>query len=401
MLQNFENSEISANYEARTLQLLGILYFNNKNFAQSVHCFQRLLLLTEKFQIESIRASFIVGKIVEGLLKQAKPLLAKPYLEDLVRLEKNSENFLQFGKVLIALNDLNRALQVLQEGKGLTVDPSEERFKILTTLALVQVRLNDFKSAKTTLNDCIKSSEHLDMPPSSELLWVFTQLGQIYYTEESTLSEEILQRAKMMSEDLQVLDIEYGNILLLLGKLKAKSRHKTEALVYLTESKKVLEGFGKDQAIETQLSILKLHLNDLNVMKTWEILQEIEKNQYSPLISALCSNELGNLLREFNHLSQSLHYYEAALDKYSILKGPESEEVGKVLFNIGSLLHKQGKYTQALEVFSKCQVIKLKFFSANSPEIASLYVEVGECLVKVGKKAYGREMIEKGMKILR
>lgn len=402
LLQNLESNELTANYEGRTLQLLGILYLNNKNYSQSVSCFQRLKTLIGTFDVCDVEKSFVVEKIVEGLLKQGKNLLAKPYIEELIEIKPRFENLLQYGKMLICLEEAEKAVKVLGQALNLLCGECEEKFNALVTLALAWIKVKDFRAAKKVLNDCIRVGELVGIENNAEVLWVYTQLGQIYFTEdEDELAFATLQTSKSISEDLQIFDLEYGNILLLLGKLKLRSNEKTDSLIFLNSSKRILENFGKDNSLECQLAILQVYLKDSNLQKTWEILQEIEKNQYSPLISALAQNEMGNLLREFGHLSQSLKYYEAAYEKYQVLKGPESQEAGKVLFNIASLLHKLGKFNQAIECFNKCSSIKLKYYSANSVELANIYVEVGDCLVKVGRKGYGREVMEKGLRIIK
>lgn len=401
LLENLGIDESTISYEARTLQLLGILYFNKNNYARSVQVLQRLLNILKKYEISSVDSSLVKQKIVDCLVKSHKPNLAKPYLEEMLNENRSFANLLKYGKIFMALEEFEQAEKVLKELDELNHKDESEKFMALTTLSLAQVKKKDFVAAQRTLEKSAKLIEDIGMETNPEILWVYSQLGQIYYANEKLQqAQNTFRTFLVLSDELKVFDNEYGSVLVNLGKIHSKFGEKVEALKFLNAGKRILEGFKKENGLEANLAILEVYLKDRNVMKAWEILQEIEKSQYSPLVSALAENEMGNLLREFGHLDQGLHYYEEALMKYKVIKGEESEEAGKVLFNIGSLLSQQGKYSLALEYLSGCQTIKLKFSTANSLDLANVYVEIGKCLFQLGRKAYGRELQQKGKRII-
>ena len=401
LLENLGIDESTISYEARTLQLLGILYYSKSNYAKSVQALQRLLNILKKFEINSIDSLLVKQKIVDCLVKSQKPNLAKPYLEEILNESRSFGNLLKYGKIFMALEEFEQAERVLKELDELDHKDDTEKFTALSTLSLAQVKKKDFPAAQKTLEKCVKLAEGTGMETSPETLWVFSQLGQIYYADEKLQqAQNSFRTFLILSDELKVFDVEYGSVLVSLGKIHSKFGEKVEALKFLNAGKRVLEGFKRENGLEANLAILEVHLGDRNVMKTWEVLQEIEKAQYSPIVSALAENEMGNLLREFGHLEQGLHYYKEALMKYNVIKGEDSEEAGKVLFNIGSLLSQQGKYSVALEYLSSCQAVKLKVSAPNSLDIANVYVEIGKCLVQLGRKAYGRELQQKGNRII-
>lgn len=402
LLENTGIDETNVVYEARILQLLGILYYSISNYPKSVSVFQRLLNVLKKFDIDSIDSAFVREKIVDCLIKSHKPHLARPYLEDLLSEHKTFANLLKYGKILMALDEFDLAEQALKSADEGLNEADKEKFGVLATLALVQVKKQDFAKAQNSLERCVKVVKELGIDTCPEILWVYSQLGQIYFTEEKfQMALNVFKTFLLLSDELQIFDVEYGAVLVTLGKTYSKLGEKVESLKFLTAGKRILEGFKKENGLEANLAILEVYLKEGNILKTWEILQEIENVQYSPLVSALAENEMGNLLREFGHLEQSLQYYEAALIKYKALKGETSEETGKILFNIGSLMNQLGKYSAALEHLSQAQTIKLKFSLPESVDLANVYVEIGKSLFKLGKKAYGHELQEKGNRIIK
>lgn len=264
------------------------------------------------------------------------------------------------------------------------------------------MQLQEFTEALAHLNSCIETIREIGAEISQEMLWVYSQLGQLYYTRQNydqALSH--LKTSKILSEELQIRDIEYGTILLYIGKIRFKQNDKQEALYYLSQSRRVLESINKEDSLEAILALLELYLKEGNTLKSWELLQEIEAQSFSPCASAMAENEMGNLLREFGYNSQAMRFYESALKKYEILKGGNSLEVAKLYLNIGALYIQQGKYVQAHEYLCMSRDVKLMHFSENNVEMASVYEELGTCLKLMGRKGVGRDLMGKAMKIYR
>ena len=91
----------------------------------------------------------------------------------------------------------------------------------------------------------------------------------MFYSNKSyDQSLDILKTAKLLAEELQILDFEYGNILLYIGKIKIKQNDKQEALYYLNLARKLLESIKKEDGFEPILAILEIYLAEGNTIKS-------------------------------------------------------------------------------------------------------------------------------------
>lgn len=392
---------IIVGYHARTLQLLGLLYTNTESFGKAVYIYQKLLGLLGEFEVPGLDLSAIQEKTVAAMISFKKPLQAQPILDELLQKSRSAHLLSQQAALHIFSSNYSEAKSCLQEAfQSLLQKNTLEAYKILSKLAFVKIQLQEFKSSLTDFANCIEILKEIQTETSPEMLWIYSQMGQILYTDkEYEKALDKLKISKIIAEELGIRDKEYGISLLFIGKIQMKMSNFTEALQYFVNARRVLESTGKENALEAVLALLELYLQQGNTVKSWEILQEIEKQSYSPCASAMAENEMGNLLRNFGYNTQAMRFYEAASRKYEILKGENSLEVGKTYLNIGALCIQQGKYALGYDYLWRSKEIKQKFFGEYEKEMALVYEEIGKCLNLMGKKHLGREFIGKAKRI--
>jgi tetratricopeptide (TPR) repeat protein len=387
-------------YHARTLQLLGIVYSTLSLYSKAVLVYQKLLSILDSYEIPNIDRFYVFERLADSLVAAQRFGQAKVFLNALVENRKTVHWLLQYSRVWISEKDFSKAKLALQEAYELSPSLSVGTCEVLSKLAWVEMQLLEYDQALLHFANCTNIIKAAGMPASEETLWIHSQLAQLHYAKKSYEEAlKIFKTSKLLCEELHIKNAEYGNILLHIGKIKSMQNNLQEALNYFKSADKVLKNIDKQSSVEAVLSILGVYLAQGNTIKAWEVLKEIETQNYSPMVNATAENELGNLLREFGYNSEAMKYYNSSLKKYSVLKGAQSLEVARIQLNIGSLYILQGKYSQAYNHLNIAKDIKLQYFPDNHKEMALVYEEIGKCLTLLGKKYFGGNMIEKARKI--
>ena len=249
--------------------MLGLLYNTTSNHSKSVYVYQKLIKILEEYEVPGIDFISSQRKIADSLISSKKFNQAKPYIQELLKIEKSSHLLMQFSKICIHEKNYSEAKSVLLQVIVTISEKNLEYYKILSTLAWIEIELKEYINALEHLNDCIEIMKIIGAESSPEMLWVYSQIGQIYYTNKQY--EEALNHLKMskiIAEELQIRDTEYGNTLLYIGKIKLKQHNLMESLHYLISAKKVLESIKKEDGLEAILAMLELYLTEGNTLKS-------------------------------------------------------------------------------------------------------------------------------------
>lgn len=110
-------------------------------------------------------------------------------------------------------------------------------------------------------------------------------------------------------------------------------------------------------------------------------------------------NNLGVVCNELGEFSNALGYLQRALDIRLAVLGEENNQTATTYQNLGNAYLGAGDTAKAMEYFRKALDINLKVLDHDAPEIAISYNDIGNAWCGLGDYAKGLEYFEKALEI--
>ena len=107
-------------------------------------------------------------------------------------------------------------------------------------------------------------------------------------------------------------------------------------------------------------------------------------------------NNIGNVYNSQGKYEEALKVYTKSLDiKTRIYGGDNHPDVAKSYVGLGNVYNRQGQYERALEDYQKALEIDIKVSGQDSPDVAASYNNIGMVYDSQGKYEEALEMHSK------
>jgi len=446
------SSKADSENEADLLLRLGKLHLEQQEYADALTCFKDSLrlqrqssitrdeqklgetlqymgsTLLEIDQLQEARVTLLSGlRLLERSREGGKEMMTSSYL-----LGRVNEEEWSFDK---ALAWYNRSLAILNKYEK----PDEEmKARIITRVGLVKFAQKSFEGALKSVKEAQDIFEAIHGVNNLDYADCLHSCGRIHFQlEEHQIAKDMFQSAlQVRQQHLKQDDAELGESYHCLGAVLIELNQYDEASSCLTEALRIrVESFGDagDHVCATQrcLGVVKLHLGKPNEsanhfleairvgMDCVQLKNDLDEDGYENLIAcfdavtpmakdSLDSERLGKLYYQKGSL-QSMHkrYNEAlrsfaeAIQVYKTSCGEEHLTVANALYNIGVCLKECGESERAMKSFSRALNITTMQLGEDHIQVAETTQQMAEVYNMQGDIKGAIIMCEQALQIRR
>lgn len=351
----------------------------------------------------------------------------------------------------LAQDQLKQALQTIEKARKMTKKNDSNYCNFRLTEALCQFRMNQFKDAEATLNECIRCFEDTDPKPVSKIIESSILLGQIelvlaqFKKAEQTLDTSLKLTAKTVGEhtDLYAYNLKIlGDLNKMLGQYQAAAQQYQAVLEIYSKNQGILVhnvpltliSFSDLELIRGNLSQARLHIEDANTMTSaiekpttlshtnilnqaahvayhqgriteadtlyQKVIQLTTKLNFTHSTQyAFALNGLGLVEMNRKNHQQANRYFEESLRLHQQIYSDQSPFTAQVYLNYGILHIREGKLVDAATKLNRSYQINQAFFKANHPIFGDIAVALGDLAVKKGERDLAQQQYQKALTI--
>jgi len=258
----------------------------------------------------------------------------------------------------------------------------------------------DYTEVSTTtssMDECLFQSPSIEasLKDANRLFFLgrYLQALAIYEKLENSIQEE--KNPSLKSEILLKMGINYYK-----QGLFTKSIQKVEKCLSI---QKKLEKQDQEILTKCYCCLADTHILLDNYKQATECLEEAikisqkcENNKVRVTHLGVTENQMGELLMRQGKYQQSLDKLEKALDLLSPF--PDSLEISKAYYDLGTLYNFLANYTQALLCLKRALDIREKVYGRRHPEVAMVQNIIGNVLLNQGKYKEAMNYYESSLK---
>ncbi len=343
-------------------------------------------LFSSQYEYET--SNKIYNEIITDLLQEKQTI---EHQEVIIKsYQAQTINYLAQDQLKQALQTIEKARKILQKN-----DPNYCNFRL--TEALCQFRMNQFKDAEVTLNECIRCFEDTDPKPVSKIIESSILLGQIelalgqFKKAEKTLDTSLKLTAKTGGEhtDLYAYNLKViGDLNKMLGQYQAAAQQYQTVLAIYDKNQGILVhnipltliSLSDLELIRGDLAKARLHIEDAKTMT-------LGKEQPTNLSHTNILNQMAHVAYHQGRVTEADTLYQKVIQITTKLDFTHSTQYAQALNGLGLVEMDRKKYSQADSLFREALALHQQIYSDQSPFTAQVYLNYGILHVREGKLA--------------
>ena len=343
---------------------LGGVYYEISAFEQAAAMHQAALAEYRKLSLrdtlEVAESLYLLGK---ALLKERKPLEARPVLEDAVRIYTQvhgrahievAQAIALFAVTFMLDGHDAKAESLCQEALAIQrALPDADPLLIantLTTLGVTLVNQEKFAAAESVQREVLRIRRER-LPPNHPN--VASALGNLCWTLSQSANPDLAEMESLMREAVAMRRNLFGS----------ENREVADSLMLLTAVLRRLDKLAEAEAAIDEAIAIRSKLNG-----------------YDHIQTVAAREDRGKLLVSQGRLTEAETVLRDSLAKRREIQGNDHQRVGLHLANLGNALARQKKLPEAESCYRESVVILKKHMGPDSPVVASALAELAGSL---------------------
>ena len=339
---------------------LGGVYYEISAFEQAAAMHQAALAEYRKLSLrdtlEVAESLYLLGK---ALLKERKPLEARPVLEDAVRIYTQvhgrahievAQAIALFAVTFMLDGHDAKAESLCQEALAIQRTlPDADPLLIahtLTTLGVTLVNQEKFAAAESVQREVLRIRRER-LPPNHPN--VASALGNLCWTLSQSANPDLAEMESLMREAVAMRRNLFGS----------ENREVADSLMLLTAVLRRLDKLAEAEAAIDEAIAIRSKLNG-----------------YDHIQTVAAREDRGKLLVSQGRLTEAETVLRDSLAKRREIQGNDHQRVGLHLANLGNALARQKKLPEAESCYRQSVVILKKHMGPDSPVVASALAEL-------------------------